>query len=326
MASIDKLSARNEFDKIKLKFSQLKEDGKISLEAGLLFDSVFILLQLIFSIFMEKTTKKNNHNSSKPSSQTGKDDTTPDQSGSKGKGKKENEDIASNTRTVETVATAQVTLCHTCGEDLSETPVCGCERRTTIDIIFEKTIEHVDAEIKECPTCHTENKGVFPDDMPGPKQYGNGLKAYVVNLIVGQMVALGRVQKMVKSLIGVMISEATMLKYVLRLHESLADWEKEATERILTCPAINVDETSLRVNKNNQWIHVYCAGDITLKLLHPGRGKEAIEHITIIPRYDGIIIHDCWASYLSCDHCGHGLCGSHLLRELVFIIESNGYA
>ncbi|NOY73006.1 MAG: transposase [Gammaproteobacteria bacterium] len=25
-------------------------------------------------------------------------------------------------------------------------------------------------------------------------------------------------------------------------------------------------------------------------------------------------------------HCGHGLCGSHLMRELTFIVESNGYA
>ncbi len=45
----------------------------------------------------------------------------------------------------------------------------------------------------------------------------------------------------------------------------------------------------------------------------------------IIPRYDGTIIHDCWASYLSYDHCGHRLCDSHLLRELTFVVESNGY-
>lgn len=31
------------------------------------------------------------------------------------------------------------------------------------------------------------------------------------------------------------------------------------------------------------------------------------------------------ASYLSYDHCGHGLCGSHLLRELIFIVGSNHY-
>ena len=48
--------------------------------------------------------------------------------------------------------------------------------------------------------------------------------------------------------------------------------------------------------------------------------------IGIIPRYGGVIVHDCWASYLSYGHCGHGLCGAHLLRELTFVVESNGYA
>jgi len=88
---------------------------------------------------------------------------------------------------------------------------------------------------------------------------------------------------------------------------------------------MNVDETSLRVDKKNHWIHVYSAGDITLKFLHRRRGTEAIEEINIIPRYCGTIIHDCWASYLAYNHCDHGLCGSHIVRELTCIIESNGY-
>lgn len=46
----------------------------------------------------------------------------------------------------------------------------------------------------------------------------------------------------------------------------------------------------------------------------------------MIPRYGGVIIHDCWASYLAYEHCGHGLCGAHLLRELTFIVEAEGYA
>ena len=45
-----------------------------------------------------------------------------------------------------------------------------------------------------------------------------------------------------------------------------------------------------------------------------------------MPRYKGVIIHDCWASYFSYKHCGHGLCGSHLMRELTFIVDSNDYA
>ncbi len=50
-----------------------------------------------------------------------------------------------------------------------------------------------------------------------------------------------------------------------------------------------------------------------------------MEEINIIPRYSGTIVHDCWASYLSYDHCSHGLCGSHILRERTFVIDSNNY-
>jgi hypothetical protein len=82
------------------------------------------------------------------------------------------------------------------------------------------------------------------------------------------------------------------------------------------------DETSIRVNKINHWIHSYSSGDITLQFVHPKRGIEAINDIGIIPRYGGTIIHDCWASYFLCENVDHALCGSHLLRELKFIEDS----
>ncbi len=202
----------------------------------------------------------------------------------------------SHVQAIETTTVATVSNCDICGEDLTSTACHRQERRTKIDIIFEKTVEHVDAQVKDCRACGAEVKAKFPSDMPGPLQYGNGLKAYVINLLVCQMVALNRVQKSVSAMIGQVILEATLLKYVLRLHDALADWEKDAIRQLLQSPAMHVDETSLRVDQKNHWIHVYAAGDITLKRLHRNWGAEAIEAIDIIPRYGGVIIHDCWAS------------------------------
>ena len=280
---------------------------------------------MILSIFLEKVTKKDNKNSSKPSSQTEKDESALGYQGSKGKGKNEDSGTVHNTRTKETITLSKADNCEVCGESLINTPCLHVERRTKIDIVFEKVVEHIDAEVKQCSVCDSTAKGRFPNDMPGPLQYGDGLKAFIINLLVCQMVALNRVQKLVKSMIGVVISEASLLKFILRLHLALETWEQQAIEQILKAPAMNVDETSLRVDKKNHWIHVHSAGDITLKFLHRRRGKEAIESINIIPRYGGSIIHDCWSSYFSYKHCEHGLCGSHLLRELTFIFEANDY-
>ncbi len=326
MASIDKTSVRAEVNRLKSDFEQLCADGKITNEIKVIMSSMFMILELMLSIFLERATKKNNQNSSKPSSQTEKDESSLSKPGSNGKGKHENNDVARNTRTKETVKTTNVHCCNICGEDLSDTSCTKHERRTKIDLIFEKVVEHVDAQIKQCPTCDSTVKGKFPSDMHGPLQYGDGLKAFIINLLICQMVSLNRIQKLVKSMIGSVISEASLLKYVLRLHQALENWELQAKAQLLTAPSINVDETSLRVDKKNHWIHVYSSGEITLKILHRKRGKEAIENIDIIPQYGGVIIHDCWSSYLSYDHCGHGLCGSHLLRELTFIVETNGYS
>lgn len=325
MATLNKQSVRAEIDRVKTEFDQLCQADKVSAEVKALMSALLLVVELILSVFMEKTTKKNNKNASIPSSQIDKDETIDSEQGRHGKGKEERHSHIQNTRTVECVNVLPVHHCGQCGEDLENTPAQEHERRTLVDIVFEKVMEHHDAEIKQCPTCQTTTKADFPEACSGPMQYGPGLKAYVINLVVCQMVALGRVQKLVNSMIGIVLAEATILRFVLRLHQALEPWEQTAIEKLLKAPAIHVDETSLRVDKKNHWIHVYASGEWTLKRLHRKRGLEAIEHINIIPRYGGVIIHDCWASYLSYDHCGHGLCGSHLLRDLTFIVESNGY-
>jgi transposase len=326
MANLGKASVREEVSRLKADFEALSADGKASPEIKVLLNSLFMIVELILSIFMERQTKKNNKNSGIPSSQTGKDETSLPQTGSKGKGKKIRNGVASNHRSKETVTIATVTTCDICGESLDESPCIHHERRTKIDIVFEKVVEHVDAEVKQCPSCDATVKGQFPSDMHGPLQYGDGLKAFIINLVVCQMVSLNRVQNLVKSMMGVVIAEATMLKYILHLYNALEEWEAQAISQLLTMPSLHVDETSLRVDKKKHWIHVYSSGDITLKFLHQKRGKEAIENIGIIPHYGGVIIHDCWSSYLSYTHCDHGLCGSHLTRELTYVIEANDYA
>ena len=91
MASLDKTTVRNEVSRLKDDFEQLCTDGKITTESKVLMNSMFMIIELILSIFLERSTQKDNKNSSKPSSQTEKDESSLGHQGSHGKGKNEND-------------------------------------------------------------------------------------------------------------------------------------------------------------------------------------------------------------------------------------------
>ena len=236
-----------------------------------------------------------------------------------------NDQIGSNLQKVTTAETLTVEACDNCGADLSQVAASGRERRVLYDIVFQLIEHRVEAELKHCPHCQARSKAEFPANMPGPRQYGRGLQAFIINLLTAHMLSLRRTVELVRAISGLRLSEATCLGYIRRLHESLQAWETAARARLLQAPALHADETGLRVDGQNHWLHVLTNGSLTLKFLHRKRGRQAIEQIGLIPDYRGTLVHDCWASYLRYEQCRHQLCGSHLLRDLTFIVESNNH-
>jgi hypothetical protein len=69
------------------------------------------------------------------------------------------------------------------------------------------------------------------------------------------MISLNRVQKLLTALIGRVISEATFLGYIMLVYVALEKWEAIAVSKILKLPCIHSDETSMRVDKKNYWVH-----------------------------------------------------------------------
>ena len=256
MATVNKASLRTEFAALKARFESLCAEGKMPPESRALVDALLMLFELLMAVFMEKHTPKSPANSGLPPSQSPNDATARTRPGAKGKGPSYNEARCANTRTREYVKVLSVDACARCGEDLTDTACTGHQRRSLVDIVFEKVVRHADAEIKHCPRCHTETRARFPAEMPGPLQYGPGVKAYVVHLLIAQMLSLKRVAQSMHALIGQLLSEATLLGYIAQLHHALAEWERQAIERLLAQPAMHVDETSLRVDRKNHWIHV----------------------------------------------------------------------
>ena len=62
MASLDKICVRTEVSRLKADYEQLCADEKITAESKALMMSMFLIVELILSIFLEKSTKKTNQN------------------------------------------------------------------------------------------------------------------------------------------------------------------------------------------------------------------------------------------------------------------------
>ena len=326
MATVNRASLRSEFDALKGRFEALDAEGGMGAEARALFDALLMLFELLMAVFMEKGTRKGSDNSGLPSSQTAADGTARKRPGAQGKGPKARAGGDGPNRLVVERRTAPASECRACGRSLKGVPPHGHERRVLVDIVFETRELTVEAEVKACPRCRTENKGRFPDDMPGPPQYGHGVVAFAVHLMAAQMVPLKRAAQTLKALTGRAVAEATLLAWTMRLHGALAGWERAAIERLLAMPALHADETGMRVDRKNHWLHTVGAGSLTVKSVRRGRGRGAIDDIGIIPRYGGVLVHDRWASYFAYGKCGHALCGAHLLRDLKFVEDAHGHA
>ena len=333
-------AVQKDLAQLRVEFEKLSQSGEVNDKTAHLIQSLLALLAMVVMLFVEKNTRKSPANSGLPSSKTGKDKSARPVSGSRGKGREHEHFDSDNVRLEQTVEVSKAERCNHCGQDLTRVKALDHERRTLVDIVFVTTEHHVDAQIKCCPACKGETRGEFPEGMYGPLQYGTGIIAFAVHLLVSQMVAVRRSAQLLKAMTGRLISEATLMAWVMRVYHALDEWEAAAVELLLQMPVMHVDETSMRINKKNHWMHSYSSGNLVVKFCHRKRGTEAINEINIIPRYGAgrsqdsddeddsdrpVLVHDRWAAYFTYTNCLHALCGSHLLRDLEFVINAHDH-
>jgi hypothetical protein len=114
-------SLREQLNDLEAEYVRLGKAKEISADTKALIASLLVLLKLLCSIFLEKSTKKNSRNSSISSSQSDPDDTSkPKRYSQKTKSRSDGSGVeqCDNTRTRETIEILQVNDCGVCGEDL----------------------------------------------------------------------------------------------------------------------------------------------------------------------------------------------------------------
>jgi len=218
----------------------------------------------------------------------------------------------------------RVTVCASCQHDLREVEACVTLRRQVVDMPAPRLLvqEHR-AEQKQCPRCQHITLASFPPAVAAPIQYGPRIGGIAVYVTQQQLLPLERTCEVLRDLLGVQMSEATVGELVKRTAAALAPVEQQIKEALIKAAVIHQDETGVSVAGKRYWEHVTSTATLTHYQVHQSPGQDALNAIGIVPVFKGISIHDAWASYFLYD-CEHALCLVHLLRELVFQAEEQG--
>jgi len=125
----------------------------------------------------------------------------------------------------------------------------------------------------------------------------------------------GRVARTMKASVGHGIAEATPQVWLRRPREAPEPWREEVVGRTPASPVPHADGIPIRIDGKDHWLDGYGAGDLTLPFRHPGRGREAMDGLTVLPRYTGIPVHDRRAACLSCGTRAHAFRGARPMRD-----------
>ena len=117
------------------------------------------------------------------------------------------------------------------------------------------------------------------------------------------------------------LSPGTVAALTTRAAGRLGGFLEHAREQIADSPVAGFDETGFRVDGRLHWVHCARTGKYTLLMVHPRRGKQAIEAMGVLPSFGGVAMHDAWAPYDSYPAAGHQLCCAHARRELQAVTD-----
>lgn len=273
---------------------------------------------------------KNSRNSSKPPSSDGYDKPNP-KSLRKPSGKKQGGQPGHEGRYLKAVGRPNEVISHMPSKcdgcpyrEECRSHACIVDTRNVVDIDVKVSITAHEVYEIECPLSSKKLKGTFPDDVKAPVQYGTNLAAMAVALNTVGALSVARTNEILSGVFNVPIATGTIASMTSRCADAVTGTISKIRQLLLGTYVAHCDETGTRIEGKTRWVHVMCNHMYTYLYPNAKRGKQAINEEGLLPEYHGIVMHDCWSSYWSCNgEFAHAVCCAHLLRELTGIAENH---
>ncbi len=200
---------------------------------------------------------------------------------------------------------------------------CGYEKRQVFDIRISRHVTEYRAQVLE-DASGRRFVATFPEGVNRATQYGGSIKANAVYMSMFQLIPYERIQTHFDELFGIPISTGSIVNFNADAYQRLDVFESLAIKMLRKADVLHVDETGVNVDGKRLWLHNASNSQWTLIAAHEKRGKDAMDDISVIPYFTGLLIHDHWKPYYRYELPDHVLCNAHHKRELTRAYEQDG--
>ncbi len=281
---------------------------------------------------LEEQLGKNSENSSKPPSTDGlkkkpanKDRSLRKKSGKNAGGQEGHEgknfSILNSPDKIEKCVHKDCVNCRNYEQCMSKADIK--ETRHVVDAVVKVEVTAYELlRVKKCPLCGEAKEGKFPESVKSYVQYGTNLEALTVAFNTVGAVSIKRIHEILGSVFGIPLSTGTIKNMVTRCAEKVSPVLEKIKSKLIGSEIVHFDETGTRADGKTCWVHNASNALFTYLTISEKRGYDGMKEMGILPEFNGIAVHDCWAPYWKFNNMGHQLCCAHLLRELNGIEEN----
>lgn len=219
-------------------------------------------------------------------------------------------------------------FCSFCGLSLSK---ASFVLKTTRQVIELPPITPIYEEYRQygcqCPNCQHEQKGVFPLGVNAPIQYGSSVESLVSYLSVYQYLPFKRLKNFFAQVFSLPLSEGSIDNILERSALKCDGFYQYIKQQIALYPIVGSDETSAKVNGAKWWLWVWQNIQNTFIVASDNRGSATVDSVWENGLPLSTLVSDRYAAQMKINretnsHNGHQICLAHLLRDVIFLQES----
>lgn len=211
--------------------------------------------------------------------------------------------------------------CNCCGEDLTALPARLLEARQVIDIPIIKPFCTEHRIYSKTCSCGQHMQSAFPANVTASVQYGAGVESLAGYLHARQYLPYKRMQEFFTDVMGLPVSVGGIHHILERLVQKALPHYQQIRQRIEQAVFVGTDETSAKVNGQNDWMWTWQNDQLTFIAHSDNRGFKTIEDNFASGLPNAVLQHDRFACHFNCQALHHQICMAHVLRDLQFINE-----